>query len=76
MLSIRGVDISERISYWLGKANLKQADLARALDVSTAAVSQWVNGKANPSAASIEAIAAACGVTMAKFWGPIPAKAS
>lgn len=36
--------LSERLKYALNKKGLKQADLARAANVSTAAASKWING--------------------------------
>lgn len=68
--------LSERITHWRERANLKQADLARKLEVSSAAVSMWESDKATPSTENLLAIADACGVSMHKFWEPIPRRAS
>lgn len=66
--------LSKRITHWREAAGLSQADLARAVDVSSAAVAQWEGDKATPSTHSLIAIADACGVTMSRFWGVIAEK--
>lgn len=48
---------SDRLKEALVLRNMKQADLARKANVSTAIVSQWVNGFRNPSKTYIFSIA-------------------
>lgn len=60
-----GVTLSHRIIHWRAFAGMSQADLARAVGVSTASTSAWETGKNVPRLAMLERIAAACGITLA-----------
>lgn len=53
---------------------MTKADLARACDVSSAAVAQWENEDGTePTHDSVEKIAKAIGVSLSVFWGEPPA---
>ena len=68
------MQISERITRWReSREGMTKAKLARACGVSSAAVAQWESGTTTPSTKSIEAIAAAIGVSVSVFWGEPPA---
>lgn len=56
--------MSKRITQWREAAGLTQADLARAVEVSTAAVSMWETGKTCPTLSNLESIARLCGVSI------------
>lgn len=67
------MEISERITRWReSREGMTKAALARACGVSSAAVAQWENGATTPSTKSIEAIAAAFGISVSVFWGALP----
>ena len=59
----------KRITYFRRLAGMKQVELARACKVSEAAVSLWEAGERTPR--DLEAVAAACGVGLAEFYGEI-----
>ena len=46
------------------RAGLKQADLAKALGISVAAVSTWESGRSNPTADKLPVIAKLCDCTI------------
>lgn len=71
------MDLGDRIAAWLRVRGMTQAALARATDVTPAAVTAWIkgskaNGGCSPSTPRIEAIASALGLTVAEFYGRIP----
>jgi len=72
------VDVGKRIAKWREAKGLTQQDLARAVGVTHAAVYQWESDDADthttPSLENLEKVAAAFGVTLAKFYGPVPKK--
>ena len=61
----------ERLSSWLKFTGIKQADLARALVVSKAAVHGWTTDAA-PTVDRIPPICAALGVSVAEFFARMP----
>lgn len=63
--------IARRITHWRKFAGLKQADIAKAVGVSPSAVSLWESGGNAPTLENVEAIAAACGVELRVFFGPV-----
>ncbi len=67
------MELGRRIFYWRTKAGLTQQGLADKVGVSDAAVSMWESEKATPGTVNLAAIADACGVSLAKFWGTLPA---
>ena len=68
------MQLHERIRGWIHHVGLSQADIARELGISQQAVSHWMRGKGDPSIRSLLALALTLGVTMAQFWGDVPAK--
>lgn len=55
--------IPNRIVFFRREAGLSAADLARALDVSTAAVACWETGKNSPTVGNLVRIAKVLGVS-------------
>lgn len=66
------MELGARIAHWIAYREISQAELAKAVDVSTSAVSLWVSGKASPSQANLAKIVEKLDVTMARFYGPLP----
>lgn len=68
------MDFSQRLNDWLAFRGMKQVDLASRVGVSTSAVAQWCTGETKaPTQANQNKICKALGISMAEFWGPIPA---
>jgi transcriptional regulator with XRE-family HTH domain len=65
--------MAARLRYWREKAGLDRDELAAKLGVDPSAVRHWERGASKPR--DLEAFAAACGVGMARFWGPTKARA-
>lgn len=63
--------LADRIEHFRARAGLSQSELARKVGVQPSAVANWKAGLAEPRQPTIAAIAVACGVTMARFWGPL-----
>lgn len=82
MDSADSIDVGDRIAHWRKAKGWSQAQLAKAVGVSAAAVYQWEGSekieKTTPSSAHVEKVASALGITMAQFYGRLPklAKAS
>lgn len=53
---------------------MTKAELARRVDVSSAAVAQWEGGVTEPTHDNVEAIAKALDLTLSGFWGEPPDK--
>ena len=68
--------IANRIRCWREVAQITRAELASRVGVSGAAVSQWESGESNPTAERLERVAESLGVSMAEFYGPLPAKSA
>lgn len=69
------MNLAERIALWRQAKGLTQRELADAVGVSAAAVYQWEGtGKSqtDPSMAHLEALVGALGITMRRFYGPVP----
>ena len=64
--------IAIRIAAWRKARGLTQAAIARTVGVSVSAASLWEAGLANPSQRNLEKIVEALGLTMARFYGPLP----
>jgi len=47
---------SRRLTYYLNEYQMTQTDLAKRLSVSTASVSDWINGKKSPRMSKIDAM--------------------
>ena len=63
------LDLARRIIHWREHAGLRKIDLARALGVEPSVVSKWERATMTPTTENHHRIAAACGVTMERFWG-------
>lgn len=72
MCLVRGVQLSERITRWRESRELTKAELARRVEVSPEAVTQWENGKTEPTHENVEKIARACELTLGEFWSAPP----
>ena len=71
------MDIGARIAAWRKAKNLTQRELAEAVGVSPAAVYQWEGTgetKTAPSHKHLEAVAAALGITLERFYGRVPSR--
>lgn len=72
------MDLSNRIRAWRLHAGLKQNGLAERVGVSPSAVCQWEDEnpatQTKPSTGRLEAIAAACGVTVGDLLMTMPPK--
>lgn len=66
------MELGARIKAWLRIRGLTQAALAKAVGVTPAAVTAWVNGESDPTQRNLEAIVQALGLTMAEFYGAPP----
>lgn len=68
------MDLGSRITAWRKQRDLTQVELAERAGVSPSAICQWESPKykAAPSQASLEAIVAALGLTMERFYGRVP----
>lgn len=69
------MDLPLRIASWRKAKTLTQAQLAAAVGVSKSSVSLWESGSTSPSQAHLTATVGALGLTMAEFYGPLPAEA-
>lgn len=67
--------LSERIRAWRESNGLSQSQLARRIGVQPSTVSYWESGTNLPSAKHLEMLAAALGITMRGFYGPIRKRA-
>lgn len=69
-------DLAARLRHYLGVARITQADLARAIGVKPAAVSQWLSQqrdrRSDPTHENLAKAVAALGIDLATFWGPLP----
>jgi transcriptional regulator with XRE-family HTH domain len=68
------VELNERIEAWRTWAGLNKTELARKIGVHMESVIQWENGATTPKSSNLEKIAAACGISMGRFWGRVPGK--
>lgn len=67
------MQLGERIKRWReGHAKISQAALARRVEVTRAAVSQWEMGDATPTTQRLEHITEALGISLQRFWGSVP----
>ena len=72
--------LSKRIRTWREAKGLSRAELAEVVGVTPAAVYQWEGGKSGtsktvlPSTSSINAITAALGISLERFYGEPPAR--
>ena len=70
-------DVHQRIARWADARGKTLQDLADAAGVSVGAVYQWIGTgrhKTKPQLSHLEAIVAELGLTMAEFYGPLPAE--
>ena len=63
-----------RIRRFREVARLSSRELAEAVGVVPSALSHWERGSATPTTKHVEAVAKALGLSMAEFYGPLPAK--
>jgi transcriptional regulator with XRE-family HTH domain len=73
------VQISERIKRWRESREITKAELARRIEVSSAAMTYFEldqddEDHANPSVETVEKIAKALGITTSEFFGEPPRK--
>ena len=66
------MSIGARIKGWRTALGISQGELARAANVTISAVSRWERDHNAPSHANLTAIVERFGVTLEKFYGPIP----
>lgn len=69
------MNLGTRIKTWRCKREWTTTQLAEAVGVSVSAVSHWESGKKHattPTQKNLLAIAAALGITMEQFYGPLP----
>lgn len=67
--------MAERVTAWRTAAGLTKTQLAGAVGVTAGAVTYWETGENQPTHANVEAISAACGVSLPIFYGHLPAAA-
>jgi transcriptional regulator with XRE-family HTH domain len=60
---------AERIKEAMHRANMKQADLARATEINTGAICRYLSGAYEPKQTAINKIAVALGVSEMWLWG-------
>ena len=63
------MDLKERLQFGRKRANLTQAEVARALGVTPQAVSQWERGEAEPANEKLLPLAKLYGVTVGRILG-------
>lgn len=66
--------LSARITAWRLHCGFSQSELARLIGVSAAAVNHWEQGLAQPTHDNVALMAQALGVSLAEFWGAVPAQ--
>lgn len=69
------MDLHSRIAAWRKAKGWSQGQLAKAIGVTTAAVSFWEGAGAEPTAPSrknLDKLVAVLGITIAEFYGDIP----
>jgi transcriptional regulator with XRE-family HTH domain len=75
-------DLGERIAAWFKVKNISPAEAAKKLEITRAAVYQWIGtgaSKTTPSQKNLSALVDLLGISMVEFYGPVPkvkAKAS
>ncbi len=73
------MDLSERIATWREHKGLSQEELAELVGVTKAAVYQWEDDgehSTTPTMANLEKIVDALGLTLERFFGRLPRRAS
>ncbi len=60
---------AERMKEAMQRANMKQADLARATEINTGAICRYLSGAYEPKQTAINKIAVALGVSEMWLWG-------
>lgn len=69
------MDLGERIAAWLRWFNITPSEIAVDIDVTAAAVYQWIGtGKhqTSPSQENLQKLVSALGITMERFYGRVP----
>lgn len=67
------MQLSERILRWRHSGTgITQAELAKRVGVSPAAVAQWETGGSKPTHENVELIAKAIGISLSLFWDDPP----
>ena len=61
-----------RIGTWRKVRRLNQAELARSVGVDPSAVSLWEGDICIPSPSNLEKIVTVLGITLSRFYGPLP----
>jgi transcriptional regulator with XRE-family HTH domain len=64
--------LGSRIAAWRKAKGYSQGALAGAVEVTRAAVSQWEDNQTSPSQPHLEAVVKELGLTMERFYGPLP----
>lgn len=62
-----GKKLGENLRTWRAKKNMSQGDLATALNVDRAYISNIENGRMNPTLATLEKIAGALGISTSEL---------
>jgi transcriptional regulator with XRE-family HTH domain len=68
------IELGERIARWRESRDLTQAALAAKLGLTAGAVANWEVSTATPTQANLQKLVDALDITMAQFWGRVPAK--
>lgn len=63
----------ERLDRWLTYFGLRQSAFARIIEVKPPTVNAWVAGRESPRSDRLPSIAAAMKMSLAQFFGPLPA---
>lgn len=65
--------LNERIKAWReARPDVASSAIAAACGVSRQAVAQWQDGTTTPTLRNLDRLVTALGVSMARFYGPIP----
>lgn len=59
---------TDNLNYWMSKKDVSQANLARALNISTAATSQWSTGRRVPRMDMVERIAGLLNIPVSELF--------
>lgn len=66
------MNLGARLAAWREYAGYSQSKLARTIGITRSAVWQWEDGETVPGARNLAAAVDAFGISMERFYGPLP----
>lgn len=64
---------ADRVRWWRERAGLSKAEAARRIGLSDVALGYWESDDTEPTQQNLSKFCDVVGITMAQFWGPLPA---